>query len=75
MVVINRQTKSKSILIKNAYIITVDKTDRIIKDGALFVENDRIVDIGKSDDLLRKYKAEKIIDARQNLVIPGLINI
>jgi len=74
LVGINRQTKSKSILIKNAYIITVDKTDKIIKDGAIFVENDRIVDIGKSDDLLRKYKAEKIIDARQNLVIPGLIN-
>jgi 5-methylthioadenosine/S-adenosylhomocysteine deaminase len=71
---INRQTQYKSILIKNAHIITVDKKDRIIKDGAIFVKNDRIVDIGKSDDLLPKYKAEKIIDARQNLVIPGLIN-
>ena len=72
--IINRQTNLKSLLIKNAHIITVDKTDRIIKDGAIFVENDRIIDMGKSDDLLQKYKAEKIIDARQNLVMPGLIN-
>ena len=74
LVGINRQKKPKSLLIKNAYIITVDKTDRIIKDGSIFIENELIIDIGKSDDLLRKYKAEKIIDARQNLVIPGLIN-
>jgi 5-methylthioadenosine/S-adenosylhomocysteine deaminase len=61
-------------LIKNANIITVDKTNRVIRNGAIFLENDRIVDIGKADDLSHKYKAEKTIDAKQNLVIPGLIN-
>lgn len=70
-----RHQKPNTILIKNATVITVDPRGRIIRKGALFVENDRIVDVGKTDELARKHRrAEKTIDAKQNLVIPGLIN-
>jgi 5-methylthioadenosine/S-adenosylhomocysteine deaminase len=64
------------ILIKNASVITVDNQNRIIKDGAIFIENDLIADIGKTDHLSPKYssKSDKVIDAKQNIVIPGLIN-
>lgn len=67
-------SKPKTILITNGIVITVDKLNTIIKDGAVFIEDDNITDIGKTDDLSRRYKADKLIDARQNLVIPGLIN-
>ena len=72
---VRRQKKLGSILIKNGTLITVDSGNRIIRSGALFIENDRIVDIGKTDELLKRHRsAERTIDAKQNLVIPGLIN-
>jgi 5-methylthioadenosine/S-adenosylhomocysteine deaminase len=63
-----------SILIKNGIIVTVNENDQIIKNGALYVENDRIVDLGRTRDITKKHRADKVIDARKKLVMPGLIN-
>jgi 5-methylthioadenosine/S-adenosylhomocysteine deaminase len=64
-----------SILIKNGYVITVDPQRRMIKDGAVAIEDDRIVAVGKTQDVEKKYgKAEKVIDAKNHAIIPGLIN-
>ena len=46
-----------------------------IKDGAIAIKNDLIIDIGRSCDLLKKYpKVVKTIDAKNNLVMPGFID-
>ena len=64
-----------SILIKNGYILTVDPQRRMIKDGAIAIEGDKIVAVGKTEEITKKYKkAEKVIDAKNCAVIPGLIN-
>ena len=60
-------------LITNGHIVIWGHKGSIITDGALFVEDDRIADIGTTVDLLTKYPGEKIIDARGNLVMPGNI--
>ena len=65
---------SVDILIKNGYIVTVDKERRVIEDGAVVVERDKIVEIGKTPDIIGKYSAEKVIDARGTMVLPGLVN-
>lgn len=69
-----KNLKPKSILITNGNIITVDRLNTIIRNGSIFIENDIITYIGNTDDLSGKHKAEKTIDAKKNLVIPGLIN-
>ncbi len=48
---------------------------RIIRQGAIAVEGKTIVEVGKTNDLRRKYRTgyEKI-DAKDKVVIPGLIN-
>lgn len=63
-----------TILIKNGILITMDKEDTIIKNGAVYVEDDRIVAIGKTQEIMKKYIAEKVIDASWKIVMPGLIN-
>jgi cytosine/adenosine deaminase-related metal-dependent hydrolase len=63
----------KSILIKNGYILTLNPRREIITDGTLYIENDTIVDVGKSEDL-KDHKAELVIDAKNKLVMPGLID-
>lgn len=64
------------ILIKNATIVTQNSERRIIKDGAILVEGEKIVDIGQSEKLEKKYAKEKnkIIDGRGKVAMPGLIN-
>ena len=62
------------ILIKNAIVVTMDKNRRIIKDGAVKIEGNKIVEIGPAKDLEKKYAARKVIDASGKAVMPGLVN-
>jgi len=62
------------LLIKNGYVITVDEKRRIIKDGAVAIDGNKIIDVGKTDDLIKKYKADEVIDAKDKIVMPGLID-
>ena len=51
------------ILIKNGIIITMDPTRRVIMDGAVAVEKDRIIDVGPSPELEKSYSADLEIEA------------
>src|SRR5919201_6957291 len=63
------------VLIKNAgWVVTMDGDRRIFTDGAVAIEGDRIVEVGKTNRLAAKYKAQKVIDASGKLVLPGLID-
>lgn len=62
-------------LIKNGTVITVDGRNRICKDGAIVIQNDRIVDVGKTREIKRGYKSDTEIDASKKAVLPGLINL
>ncbi len=61
-------------LLLHGTIVTVDETRRIIDDGALAIENDRIVDIGTSQALAPRHAGKKVIDCRGKMIIPGLID-
>ena len=55
------------------YIITVDPQRRIIKDGTMLVQGQRIVQIGKRDELA-EVSADRVIDAQGMVVTPGFCN-
>ncbi|KAF1085355.1 Melamine deaminase [Sporotomaculum syntrophicum] len=56
-----------SILINNAFIVTMNQ-DRQVLQGGLLVEDDRISSIGDINQ-----DADRVIDARGQVLIPGLI--
>ncbi|MHA2377326.1 MAG: amidohydrolase family protein, partial [Candidatus Thorarchaeota archaeon] len=62
-----------SVLIKNGYILSMNSQREIIRDGAIYIEGPSIIDVGKTVDLLN-HKAELEIDAKGNIVMPGLID-
>ncbi len=62
-----------SILIKDARFVICDE-NKVIENGAVYIEEDKIVDVGESDQLKKKYKADVTIDARKKAVMPGLID-
>lgn len=53
----------------------MDEERRIIEDGAIMIENGRIIDLGKTSEIKDKYKPERVIDAQRKAVLPGLVNL
>jgi len=62
------------LMIINGTVLTLDDSRRIIKDGAVVIEKGRIVDVGKVSSVKEQYDADKVIDARHKIVMPGLID-
>ncbi len=50
------------------------KSIGIIEDGAIAVSDGKIVDVGKTEHITKRYKAETVIDAKGKIVLPGLID-
>ena len=46
------------LLLTDAIIVTVDQDRRILYDGAMAVRDGRIVEVGESRELERKYEAK-----------------
>jgi cytosine/adenosine deaminase-related metal-dependent hydrolase len=61
-------------LIEHGVVITVDEQRRVINDGAVAVLGNRIVAVGRTDELRARFTADKVIDARNKAVLPGLID-
>jgi 5-methylthioadenosine/S-adenosylhomocysteine deaminase len=61
-------------LIKNGTVLTMDMNDRLIMDGAVAVGEGKILAVGKTEELSKVYTAEKILEAKGKLIMPGLIN-
>jgi putative selenium metabolism protein SsnA len=61
------------ILIRNGLVVTIDPSRRIIENGAIAIEGDRISDLGATPDLEAKHKGAETIDASGKIIIPGLV--
>jgi 5-methylthioadenosine/S-adenosylhomocysteine deaminase len=81
--VVGAQTPPKvavgiDLFIKNATIVTMDPSRRIIEDGVIVVNGDTIRFVGTSAEFLRHptkgYDIGQTIDAKGALVLPGFIN-
>jgi 5-methylthioadenosine/S-adenosylhomocysteine deaminase len=71
----HRGNKLMLTLIRNATVLTIDAARNVYPDGAVAVENDRIVAVGSSAQLAERYKdADKVIDGKHQVVLPGFIS-
>ena len=61
-------------LITNAGIITGNNENPFISDGAIAIEGTRIIEVGKSAELIGKYDSHEILDAKEGILTPGLVN-
>jgi cytosine/adenosine deaminase-related metal-dependent hydrolase len=63
------------LLIKRAWIVTMDADRRIFRDGAIAVAGDRIVAVGPSAEIEQCVTAREVIDGRDRFVVtPGFVN-
>ena len=65
----------RSLLIHGATVLSVDRQQTIYNDGAVYVEDDRIVAVGDTQELLARYaNAHRIIDGTGKVICPGFIS-
>lgn len=61
-------------LVIKATLLKIDADGtRLLRDRALHVDKGRIADIGRTADLCRRYPEERRLDAREMLVMPGMV--
>jgi putative selenium metabolism protein SsnA len=64
---------SKKLLIKNGTVVTLGENNRVLEDHAILCEGDKIARIAPTKDLAGE-KADEVIDAKNQVVMPGFIN-
>ncbi len=64
-----------SLLIHDATVITGNPPGHVLEPGAVYVEGNRIADVGPSPEVVPRHpRAARVIDGRRKIVIPGLIS-
>ncbi|MBM3126949.1 MAG: 8-oxoguanine deaminase, partial [Chloroflexi bacterium] len=61
-----------TLLIKNAYIVTMDDHRREIPEGGLFIRNEFIEQVGPAAEMPQE--ADEILDLSGHVLLPGLVN-
>ena len=61
-----------TLLVKNAYIVTMDDHQRELPDGGLFIRDGFIEQIGATNDL--PVAGDEVLDLKGHIVLPGLVN-
>ena len=61
------------LILTHAHVVTMNATRDIIEDGAVIIRGSRIIAVGPAS-LAAQFTAPKTIDARGDLVLPGMIN-
>ena len=62
-------------LLKNGIIVTVNGKREVFFKGAIAVKDDRIVEVGPSEELEKKYTdCKKVTDLDGKIVFPGFVN-
>jgi len=62
------------LLVLNGTLVTMDKGHRVIEDAGVAIKNGRILAVGQRKDILRRFTSTQTVDARDKIIIPGLIN-
>ena len=66
--------KNCTIILKNALILTMDKTFNQYAHGAIAIHDGIIVAVGHEDHILETWQAEETLDCGGKVLMPGLIN-
>ena len=66
--------RSVSLVVIGGTVLTENDTRQILSPGAVAISGSDIVDVGTPAEIAARYSATQTIDARDQVVLPGLIN-
>lgn len=62
------------LLVQGWYVVTMNPTRDVIRHGAIAVDKGVIVDVGRTDELLTRYRPQRTIGGDRFVVTPGMVN-
>ncbi len=62
------------LIVEARYVVPVRPKHKVIRDGAVVVDGDTIVFVGKRDEARRKYHSDTVIHGDQHVLLPGFVN-
>jgi putative selenium metabolism protein ssnA len=62
------------LLIGNGTVFTRDIENPMVNDGGVLIEDDKILKVGKFDELKKEYPKAQILDAKKKLILPAFVN-
>lgn len=68
------QRKAVDLIVAGGTVVTMDASKRIVENGAVAIAKDKIVAVGTTAEINKKFAAKQTINANGKVVIPGLIN-
>ena len=66
--------KQYDLLVKNCCVVTMDERRRILCNACVAVADGRICALGDGAELAGQYQADRVIDGKNKILFPGLIN-
>ena len=63
-----------SLIVWGGPVVTMDVNGRVIPNGAIAIDGQKIVAVGTVDEIRASYEAAESINVRGQIVLPGLIN-
>ena len=70
----NQVGHTADLLVTGSYLYLQNKDKTIIKNGAVAIHQDTIVETGLTADLAQKYPAAELLATEHGLIMPGLVN-
>ena len=61
-------------IISADYVLPMDESLSVLRNGAVVIRDTKIADIGESADILKKYRTGQHIQKTDSILLPGLIN-
>jgi 5-methylthioadenosine/S-adenosylhomocysteine deaminase len=66
--------RSVTLVVVGGTVVTQNATREIVSPGAVAIDGSDIVEVGTPDAIAAKYRAAQTLDARGDIILPGLIN-
>lgn len=63
------------IILHNGHLLTMEGVGvGYIENGAIAIKGNLIMDVGSTDEIIKQYSADRMIDAHNKLIMPGFID-
>lgn len=61
-------------LVGNGYVVTFGADNKVIENGAVLIDGDKIVKVGDFETMKTQEAYDEFIDARGHVIMPGMVN-
>ncbi|HDJ67226.1 MAG TPA: amidohydrolase, partial [Nitrososphaeria archaeon] len=62
------------LVLEAKYILTMNHRRNLIIDGAVAVDGDKIIDVGRRDEIEKRFRGEETLSYDKAAILPGFID-